>query len=231
MDSDSASSVDALPERYLSILDEYMALRASLGALQSATYHGLARANFSAERGMRYGPDHYDDRMQALRRLRISQAGEASDPGPAIFRLELELEPEHVPEPAEPEQSKPDQSKPGQSEPSQPDPEQRDEDAPSDRTEATEKEDEKTASHKLASVRPKDPLRWFGLLAPAALRQAQSQSVQAVEQVIPRLASLDAEMAHMEIRVRRARKRRTKAEAAAAKQSQDGETTREQVTV
>jgi hypothetical protein len=60
--------------------------------------------------------------------------------------------------------------------------------------------------------RTADPLRWFGILTPLPLRQAQSHAIQAVEDIIPRLATLSAEMARVELEVRRARKRRAKAE-------------------
>jgi hypothetical protein len=46
----------------------------------------------------------------------------------------------------------------------------------------------------------------FGILVPPALRSAQSSSITMVERVIPQLASVDAEMREMEIRIRRARK-------------------------
>ena len=60
MDMDtSADTIDALLERYLSLLDEYTTLRAQLARLQTSMFQHLARANFSAERGLRYGPDFY----------------------------------------------------------------------------------------------------------------------------------------------------------------------------
>jgi len=62
--------------------------------------------------------------------------------------------------------------------------------------------------------KPADPLRWFGILTPLPLRQAQSNAIRVVEEVIPRLATLSAEMAEVELEVRRARKRRAKAEKA-----------------
>ena len=33
----------------------------------------IARANFTAERGVRYGQDHYDERMQAIRLLQVDK--------------------------------------------------------------------------------------------------------------------------------------------------------------
>ncbi|KAK4248379.1 hypothetical protein C7999DRAFT_40389 [Corynascus novoguineensis] len=62
--------------------------------------------------------------------------------------------------------------------------------------------------------KPADPLRWFGILTPLPLRQAQSNAIRAVEEIIPRLATLSAKMAGVELEVRRARKRRAKAEKA-----------------
>ena len=59
----------------------------------------------------------------------------------------------------------------------------------------------------------KDPLRMFGLLTPSALREAQRECVMTVEEVLPRIASVDAEMKEVEIRIRRARKWKAKAEA------------------
>ncbi|KAK3356934.1 hypothetical protein B0T25DRAFT_630113 [Lasiosphaeria hispida] len=64
--------IDNLLQRYLELLDEYTQLRAALNTLQSGIYHDLARANFSAERGIRYGLDYYDDRMQATRKVAVT---------------------------------------------------------------------------------------------------------------------------------------------------------------
>ena len=60
---------------------------------------------------------------------------------------------------------------------------------------------------------PKDPLRMFGLLTPPSLRLAQAESIKSVEEVVPRLVSIDAEMKEVEIRIRRARKWKAKAQA------------------
>ena len=66
---DQQQHIDALLERYLGLLDEYTQLRKSLSQIQSNVYQNIARANFAGERGMRYGQDHYDERMQAIRLL------------------------------------------------------------------------------------------------------------------------------------------------------------------
>ncbi|PHH72234.1 hypothetical protein CDD80_4667 [Ophiocordyceps camponoti-rufipedis] len=158
--------IDSLLQRYLALLDEYTKLRAQLSTLLAGVYQDVARANFSAERGMRYGESHYDQRMRATRRLTVRE-GDAGEPTFAT-----------VPSPEGAEG-------PGQS----------------------RGEDE---AEKPKQAACKDPLRWFGLFVPTALRTAQSQSVEAVERVIPRLVSVNAEMLAIEIQVRRARKRRDK---------------------
>jgi hypothetical protein len=70
------------------------------------------------------------------------------------------------------------------------------------------------AEREKRTTKPKDPVRMFGILTPQALRLAQGGAIKLVEQIIPKLASIDAEMKEVEIKIRRARKHRVKAEAA-----------------
>ncbi len=177
----TSDAIDTLLERYLILVHEYTELRAQLTALQVGMYQNIARANFAAERGMRYGQDFYDQRMQALRRLEI---GTLPSNAFAVKRLDQEASVSQEPEPDAEEG-------------------------------ATEGKDQESSTASVANL--KDPLRWFGLLTPMPLRQAQGQSVQAIEEVIPKLVSVNAEMAQVEIEVRRARKKRAKAEAAEKK--------------
>ncbi|KAF5609717.1 vacuolar ATPase assembly VMA22 [Fusarium pseudoanthophilum] len=193
--------IDELLERYLSLLDEYSQLRQSLSRIQSDVFHNIARANFAGERGMRYGQDHYDERMQATRLLAIEKDAGKS-PSFSIFPAPEE---ENV--------------------------------ADKEETSSAEKSEASTTEAKEAS-RPtekrrkqnKNPLQWFGLFAPMPLRTAQTHSIKAVEEVIPRLVSVNAEMLHVEIEVRRARKRRAKAEAAEKKTGQTAGATQPQST-
>lgn len=64
--------IDALLEQYLDLLDQYTTLRTELNNIQASVYQHISRANFSAERGIRYGKDFYDERMQASTILEIS---------------------------------------------------------------------------------------------------------------------------------------------------------------
>jgi hypothetical protein len=182
-----AEEIDGLLERYLGLLDEYTKLRSRLSEMQTSVYQNIARANFSAERGIRYGQELYDERMQASRSLVIT-AGEDDTP---VFETQFSGE-------VKMETSADNQSTGTDSE----------------ETDA-EGGDEKGGVGQQKKM--KDPLRWFGILTPMPLRQAQRTSIEAVEHVIPRLVTLSAQMADVEIRVRRVRKKRTKAEAAAGK--------------
>jgi hypothetical protein len=179
----TADDIDTLLERYLGLLDEYTKLRAALTDLLSSVYQNIARANFSAERGIRYGQEMFDERMQASRSLAIT-FGEDETPKFEITSYGKEKKEIRR-------------------------------DVKEDADEA-ETQDEKERVQK-----PSDPLRWFGILSPMPLRQAQSKSIQAVEQIMPKLVAIKAEMADVEIRVRRARKKRAKAEAAAMKKLAD----------
>ncbi|KAK0621179.1 hypothetical protein B0T17DRAFT_471023, partial [Bombardia bombarda] len=188
---DHSATIDSLLQRYLSLLDEYTKLRASLNALQSAMYQNLARANFSAERGIRYGQGYFDERMQAGRRvvavrdIHLSSSTAAStteDKGKEEKQTTSETETEKVDAKKKEEDDQQEEGKPKGQQPKPP---------------------------------SSDPLRWFGLLTPSSLRQAQSQAIQAVEDIMPRLLAVSTEMSLLEVEVRRARKKRAKAEAAA----------------
>ncbi|KAK3340171.1 hypothetical protein B0H65DRAFT_251289 [Neurospora tetraspora] len=256
---DYNAQIDALLTRYLHLLDEYTTLRSSLSSLQAGMYQSLARANFAAERGVRYGKEYFDERMVASRRVRVGGAGkgdkederggggEDEEKAMVEFRVvkvdeegnevvvkekeeevdvdvdvdvnakkqnnknakegetgkKEETDAEEVVVGKEAEEdvtqradttttTSPDKASGTPSNPND------DSDTPEDK------------ANKIKKIR-NDPLRWFGLLTPLPLRQAQTQAIQAVEQIIPRLVTVNAEMAQVEIEVRRARKRREKA--------------------
>jgi hypothetical protein len=79
---DHQERIDELLERYLELLDTYTHIRTSLTSLHTGMYQDIAHANVSAERGMRYGQECYDKRMQASRRLAIKERADGtSDEG------------------------------------------------------------------------------------------------------------------------------------------------------
>jgi hypothetical protein len=62
------------------------------------------------------------------------------------------------------------------------------------------------AKEEETNSKPIDPIRWYGVLVPPALRAAQSQFVSAVEGPIPRVVNLSKELKILEIEVGRTRK-------------------------
>jgi len=72
-------------------------------------------------------------------------------------------------------------------------------------------EDKTPIAKEKGSVVPRDPLHWFGILLPQALRSAQCSFQLAVTNSIPALASISKEMKEVEIEIRRARKKLKKA--------------------
>lgn len=62
-----------------------------------------------------------------------------------------------------------------------------------------------------------DPLKWFGILVPSALRRTQSSFKAVVEEIVPRIVTVDRAMNEVEIEVRRMRKKLPQAEKREAK--------------
>lgn len=224
--------VDKLLERYLLLLDEYTQLRSTLESIQSAMYQNIARANFSGERGVRYGRDFYDERMQASRRVEVSVGEEGGVPEFSVVSEKADVEGHEKCEKGEEtkegeqdregeggqggeKQEAAEESESGEDTPQSGEGSDEESDAKSVSDEEEVKED--PAERKRRIERHRNPLRWFGFVTPLPLRYAQDQAIQLVETVIPRLASVDAEMKEVEIEIRRARKRRAKAEAESAK--------------
>lgn len=189
-----SAEIDRLFEQYLSLLDQYDSLRKRLSALQSSTLQSLARANFEAPRGTRYGEDLYDARMQATRLCRVTEDPETATTHFTIATASANTErADSVDSEGTPKSDIEDENK----------------SVGADREKATE----------VQSAKAKDPIRMFGILnIPTSLRTAQSEAVKLVE-VIPQLVTVDAQMKEVEIQIRRARKHRVKAESAEKAQS------------
>lgn len=187
-----SNEIDSLLGRYLDLLHVYTQLRQDLATVQASVrqfcsccvnrtccpnlvlqvYQHLARANFSAERGIRYGQDLYDERMQASRLCSI-----ATNASGVHFAVSQSVKVDESGEQADIDKN-------------------------------------------AASPNPrKDPIRMFGILTPQSLRLAQSEAIKAIEDIIPKIVSTDAEMQEVEIKIRRCRKHKAKAEAAEAKEA------------
>lgn len=220
------ATIDTLLQHYLSLLDDYTAVRSTLNALQADVFQSLARANFSAERGIRYyGQDYYDERMQAARRLQIyhdsSFTGEYGlSISVPVFKVEMYPAPATAPLAEGGTGSVQDEDEGGGEDPEGPGKQEcADVDAVGDGKgqEKNRPDGDEGKNKEKPRKTPTDPLRWFGILTPLPLRQAQGQAIKSVEEIIPKLATLSAEMTGVELEVRRARKRRVKAEKAEEK--------------
>ncbi|KAK7969171.1 hypothetical protein PG996_002390 [Apiospora saccharicola] len=226
-------TIDHLLEQYLYLLHEYTSLHAELNKLQAGLYQNLARANFAAERGMRYGQDQYDDRMQASRRVKVALPSSSVCPTFEVVKVEEDnattTTEKNTVQASSVSKSEVVASEEGEEKVAQgavnssreaaegPEGGEGMREETAEPIASSAKETKPKTSEPKAKKKSKDPLRWFGLITPMPLRQAQAQSVQAVEEIIPRLVSINAGMAQVEIEVRRARKKRAKAEAAARK--------------
>lgn len=191
----------------------------------------ISRANFSAERGIRYGADFYDGRMQATRACRITVRTSDGDTVTAPW-----VQPEgHEGREAVGDMERSTAAARARM--------LKDSTASTAAGRGSEKAEgwngkgvNTTASFTISTTAPMlhaheadagkendpeqtktslssgDPLRMFGLLTPPELRRAQAESITTVEEIVPQLVSVDGEMREVEIRIRRARKYRARAE-------------------
>ncbi|KAH9866415.1 hypothetical protein IAQ61_008420 [Plenodomus lingam] len=182
--------LDELLERYLHTLDEYQRFKDELSKQLSSGFMSLAQANFhNSSSAIRYGQDCYDDRMQAIRKVHISE-GSDDDPK-AHFSIKSQ-----------------DLARSANSSEKDISEEQKSGDfSPDTNEESAEKprQDTETPSNG-SSVEPRDPLRWFGILVPPALRTAQSTFITAVEGPIARIATVAMDLRSQEIEIGRMRK-------------------------
>ncbi|OJD37365.1 uncharacterized protein BKCO1_700050 [Diplodia corticola] len=224
------ATLDELLKRYLLLLDQYSQARQQLSSELSSGYLSLAQANFNPSSRIRYGQDFYDERMQALRQVTTEETDSKlyrsirlldppneptadekktkdtavptdknkegteinanDDVSASVAQLSLDHE---VEDESKSRQVHPG-SKPGESDLG------RDGEKTENFDEAQEKEG--------ASRKPRvdDPIRWFGILVPPALRNAQGRFIQAVEGPVPKLVNVAAGMRELEIEIGRARK-------------------------
>ncbi|KAF2856530.1 hypothetical protein T440DRAFT_1897 [Plenodomus tracheiphilus IPT5] len=199
--NDLIEELDGLLERYLYTLDEYQKLREELSKQLSSGYMSLAQANFhNSSSAIRYGKDCYDDRMQANRTVHMSEILDDNSPsGRSHFtiRKQNEVKPS---DPSDVESLS--EKKSAEKTTSSDSPDRSAADDEKSRHER-EQEEEKASN---SSMKSPDPLRWFGILVPPALRTAQSTFITAVEGPIARLATVAMDMRSQEIEIGRMRK-------------------------
>ncbi|KAK5006360.1 hypothetical protein LTR16_006148 [Cryomyces antarcticus] len=200
--------LDSLWEKYLLLLDQYQSAQQQLAQHLSSLRQGhlsLARANFSSPSRIRYGQDYYDERMQASRRVTVGSTDDsihkisiASRDGvsavyPAGKSTGKYEEPRQEPTPPATPQTAPD-----------PEPEVK-LSKPSETDEHTKKNPESET---------RDPLNWYGILVPPALRAAQADFISTVERPVPELVNTAQQMSTVEVEIKRVRKELKKGEKA-----------------
>ncbi|KAL6712408.1 hypothetical protein ACN47E_000285 [Coniothyrium glycines] len=190
-------SLDASLERYLKTLDEYDRAMKEVSKQLSSGYMSLAEANFhNPSPAIRYGQDCYDQRMQASRKVLISEeslghgrhgrlvvsistetrdGARSKDDNPSEGHLHQEGK---AVSPEEPPETNTQPAKDAATE----------QDSPP----------ETTAS--------RDPLRWFGILVPPALRTAQATFIAALQDPIAHLATVTRDLRSQETEIGRLRK-------------------------
>ncbi|KAF4541382.1 uncharacterized protein LTHEOB_8778 [Lasiodiplodia theobromae] len=225
------AALDELLKRYLLLLDQYTQARQQLSSDLSSGYISLAQANFNPSSRVRYGQDFYDERMQALRRVTIGET--ESKLHRSIRLLEPPEEPtsdetktktadatdnkkegtdknstEEAPVSVAELSLDPDAKNTAESPEAQPgearEPPGSNVDGNGNKRDDSDKIKEKEKASK--KPRTDDPIRWFGIFVPPALRSAQGSFIRAVEGPVPRLLDLAAEMRELEIEIGRARK-------------------------
>ncbi|KAK5937761.1 hypothetical protein PMZ80_009890 [Knufia obscura] len=188
--------LDELLEQYLELLDQYTTLREELSKPFSSGFFSLAQAQRTSTLGAsrRYGQECYDQRMKAQRVVEDTDGKERI--GDRIVYKVVK----RIWSSARIEEEKVEAGK----EDSDPKPSGKTEHTPDD-TKGTEDmsqnerpEENSSAERKKQDPATRDPITWFGLLAPPALRQCQSHFIQAAENQIPKLLSVQSRMQYLE---------------------------------
>ena len=205
--------LDALWIRYLTLLHDYTNAQAAIKKHMSSGFFTLAQANFKSNRG-RYGQDYYDQRAVATTRVNLQAKNES-------ISLKVEKRPITTAEQPTAESAKENSSasekkdveSPVKSQPVQlpspeatPEPETR---GGSANPEADTKSDS-TADHEKprSHIDTHDPIRWFGILVPSTLRQAQKSFSSALldEGSVTKAVNCSRGMREVEIEIRKLRK-------------------------
>ncbi|KAL4922208.1 hypothetical protein BDW62DRAFT_79147 [Aspergillus aurantiobrunneus] len=222
------SSLDALLEKYLHLLDKHQRLQSELASKLSSGFLSLAHANYTCPPGRRYGADYYDERMKASRKVTLQSPSstdkvyhntELESPtqtGGAwgqIFAIKFTTssdEEEQADTRNQSELLESDKIALGQefsNDWGNGDPLKT---TVAPRASSNPSKAELKAETKSESVRriPRtlDPIRWYGILVPPSLRSAQRSFTELVEGSLPELAGVMVEMQATEKEVSRLRK-------------------------
>lgn len=228
------SQLDTLWAQYLDLVDDYTTAEAAIKEHISSGFFSLAQANFKSSRG-RYGQDYYDERAVATTRtiveaqdqgistrvVKHAVAVEASSTSKATSngseeqglpdkQSEEATEKSHPADYPTPAATPEPEGKQVSTNPSCTNPQGAQETG--DETDKRDNgPDNKTTKPK---IDPHDPIRWFGILVPQTLRQAQASFNDAIldSQSLPKAMTSSRRMREVEVEIRKIRKNIKKAE-------------------
>ncbi|EPE28824.1 hypothetical protein GLAREA_09945 [Glarea lozoyensis ATCC 20868] len=178
-----SNTIDALLEQYLVLLQVYTEEQARLQSAQQKINQHIARARFE---GQSVSSDDYDGRMKASRLCYLADDTQDS-------KIEYTIKTTVSARKDEKSQQTFEQADTSEKSPH-----------PKENNDPDEDDKQKENTKQL------NPLHWFGAFATQPLKQAQIISVQTVEETIPKIVSTSAQMAGLEVEIRRARKWRGK---------------------
>ncbi|RPB19429.1 hypothetical protein L211DRAFT_871302 [Terfezia boudieri ATCC MYA-4762] len=167
--------LEALILSYLDLIDTYTELQKDICRNFSEGYLSIAQANFSSNTGRRYGQDFYDERMKAMKGVEISYEDTRKSPTFKPRHFPLEGEPIEVSEKDDAGKTSGVRRRKGGKEEtfketfSEGKPQIK---TPNTDTQLDDEEGETSASPPIKKD-PRDPLKWFGIFVPPALKIAQ----------------------------------------------------------
>ncbi|GAM90383.1 hypothetical protein ANO11243_084260 [Dothideomycetidae sp. 11243] len=173
---------------YLEALNRYSKGQARIGQSFSKGMFSLARANFKNSTGFRYGTNHFDQRMQATTRAKIT-GGEKDT---SAFAATVECSSALVKGSSTSESTS--------------------SGILDDESENMENGNEPDQSAGSPPPQAIDPLKWFGILVPSELRQCQQDLVALTMSALLDAVNGSLEMRLHETKIRRLRKEIRKAE-------------------
>ncbi|THY44475.1 hypothetical protein D6C97_08915 [Aureobasidium pullulans] len=210
--------LDALWEKHLTLLDSYHQAQQQLARHFSSGFFDLAQATFKSTTRVRYGQEYYDDRMQATRRFEAStddndlpclalKADDTSPPTDTSNEHSIKSPEKQSVEESEKKKTYRQEQQP--TPPSTP--------PPGTEEKLSEEQEEqaksKTTSHQdEAQKKTRDPLHWYGILVPPALRASQKSFISAVESPLIEAANSAQALRLVAVEIRKLRKDIKKAE-------------------
>lgn len=208
--------LDALWEKHLNLLDSYHQAQQDIARHFSSGFFNLAQATFKSTNRVRYGQTCYDDRMQAITRFDTS----VDDQDVPCLALKLQDTTSLSTEDSNRDSTKTspnqksedkEQDTPGQqpTPPTTP-PKESEDELPE--KQSHENKAETTGDKEATQKKVRDPIHWYGILVPPALRSSQGSFKSAIQDPVIKAANSAQALRHVNMEIRKMRKDIKKAE-------------------